>query len=263
MMNTTSRCRPMPRLLATAGAITLVAALASPAEAVQITSSSSTKDSGVLYNFRSAFPAGPITIGFELTGSPGLTAMLGQSNYIVGASKEISWMLGGGINAGYSIPLQEGGIVGIRVTPFLGYYHIASFTDNYNTGVGLPPFNVAGITNIGGLNYGARFDFELPSSFFGYAGLSAWTLTNGGWDRRVDSSAVSSSGSYDTRGMTLPKFWVGAGWSPIPIFTAFIGYSWMQLPTGMRGQANNALTSGGRSNISSFEAGVQVLWFSL
>lgn len=262
-MNTTSRCRPVSRLLACTGALTLVAVLAAPAEAVQITSSSSTKDSGVLYNIRTSVPAGPITIGFELTGSPGLTAMLGQSNYIVGADKEISWMLGGGLNAGYSFPLQEGGVVGIRVTPFLGYYHLATFTDNYNTRVALPPFNVAGITNIGGVNYGARVDFELPSSFFGYVGLSGWTLTNGGWDKRIDTSAVSSSGTYNTKGMTLPKFWIGAGWSPLPILTAFIGYSWMQLPTGMRGQDNNALINNGRTNISSFEAGVQILWFTL
>lgn len=255
---------PLRHLPAVALAATMLLVAAAPAEAFQFTSSSKTKDSAVIYNFRTSYPISEFRIGVDLLGSPNLTAMLGRADYIPGAQEEISWLAGGGLNFGYHFPLQGGeGLIGIGVTPFVGYRHLAAFTDNYNRGVTLPPFNVAGITQIGGIDYGARLDIELPSNFFAYAGLGAWTLTNGGWDRRVDSSSVSSRGSYSTKGMTLPRFWLGAGWSPLPIFTAFIGYNWMQLPTGMRGQRDDALTISDRTSIGSFEVGLQLLWFSI
>lgn len=253
------RLRAILILLACTLAVALVAR---PAEAVQITSSSSTKDSGVLISFRTAFPISDLRIGFELLGSPNLTALLGRADYIPGAPREESWLLGGGLNFGWHLPLQQGeGLIGIGVTPFLGYYHLATFTDNFQTAG--PPFNIAGVTSLGGVHYGARLDIDLPVGAYVYAGLAGWTLTNGGWNQRIDSTQVAAQGSYNTSAMTLPRFWVGLGWSPIFFFNAYVGYSWMQLPTGLRGQSNNALTGGGRTSISSIEAGIQVLWFSL
>lgn len=255
---------PLRYLPAAALAATMLLAAAAPAEAFQFVSSSKTKESAVVYNFRTAYPISDFRLGVDLLGTPNLTAMLGRAEYIPGAQQEISWLAGAGLNFGYNFPLQGGeGVIGISVTPFVGYRHLVAFTDNYNRTAVLPPFNVAGVTQIGGIDYGARFDLELPSNFFAYAGLGAWTLTGGGWDRRVDSSTVSSSGSYETKGMTLPRFWIGAGWSPVSILTAFIGYSWMQLPTGMRGQANNALQASDRTSIGSFEVGLQILWFTI
>src|ERR1017187_5104452 len=131
-MNTILHRSRLPRLLSSVtGIACLLATTALPAQALQLTSSSSTNQGGVLYTFRTVFPVSQLRFGLELTGTPNITALLGPAGYITNASQENSWMLGGGLNAGWNFPLQGN----LSVTPFLGYYYMAALTENYSNGI--------------------------------------------------------------------------------------------------------------------------------
>lgn len=241
-------------VLATAASL----ATATPADALQFGSSSTTGKSTVLVPLRTGGTlAGPIAYSLGMRIAPSLSDMLGPANVSPGATEAASMLFDADFALSYRHVLADVNFLGRfnpTIAPFLGYRYLGALT------LDAPSLSnvsaTASTANLHGLHYGIGADTELPLGLRGYAHAGMTTLMGGGWDQRRNGFDVTGSGKIDPAGASLPLFGLGASWSLGPILHLSVGYDLFMLPTAMRSQA--ATLGAGRTTINNLTVGINL-----
>ncbi|MEB3329199.1 MAG: hypothetical protein VKQ33_08220 [Candidatus Sericytochromatia bacterium] len=248
----------------------LVGAIAAPASAIQLGTSSTTGQSVVLLPVRSSGAlVGPLGYTYGLRLGQHVGDMVGPTPANAGLREVGSLLADVDLALSYRWTLMDVAFLGRfnpTVAPFVGYRWLGALTAQATgpaglvqvlTGQGGSVDAVASLAQLHGPTLGVGADTELPLGLNAFANAGLTVLTGGGWDNRRNGLTVTSAGQLATGHMVLPGLGAGASWSPLPGVTFSAGYDLLALPTALRSQA--AALAPGLTWLRSWSVGVNIL----
>lgn len=236
----------------------LLAMIAIPSQAIEITTSDKSTSSAPVFKFN---VESPLVLNLSFNGK--LEFSHAYSN-LVGPLKlanEERWGLMGNAEANIAynwVLINAKTILGDfnpTISPYVGY---KQFGSQYAYG-GLNLSKIEptmGLSTIGGINYGVRASTSLPLGFylFGDVGMTSM-MNNGLWY----SFKPDSSGNFSGGNMALPRLQAGASFNLLNLFTLKAAYNYYGLPD-IRSNGN-AVSD--KANIQSIDIGATFLFFSI
>lgn len=153
----------------------------------------------------------------------------------------------------FDTPLAD---IGLRpiVAPYVGARYLGVPMVQAGSAFG------AGYNQIAGPSYGVRGILGLPLDLQALAYLGASSFVWGRWGATALGGA-SEGGNLDTGGATVPTAGVQLSWSPLGIFTVYVGAETSQLPIGLTGTSGQL--GGERTTLTALRAGLSFLFISI